>query len=91
MRSEIDKVQTSGEYFPSPSEVSLDKSLKSLPLSLVRFLSCLLDEKCLNKQSEFEDLSLDKKRKCAALAECLVSLQKRQSTPLSGFGTATAS
>ncbi|VDI22351.1 Hypothetical predicted protein [Mytilus galloprovincialis] len=74
LRQKMENVYISGDYYPANDEASLEMSEAMLPTSLISFITWLLDKKSFETFSSVSmDISHDIRRKCAALAECLVS------------------
>jgi hypothetical protein len=81
LRGSLHAVEISKDFYPSPSDLSHHRSLQLIPLSLMTFLSWLVDDNCFHIESDYNALSHDKARKCIAVAEMIISLNKNNFTP----------
>ena len=80
LKRDIENLEISTDKYPSSYETSLAASMQTMPSSLLKFLSWLLDEKAYHQEYGPNEMPIDKMRKCLAIAESMVSVSKNAFT-----------
>jgi hypothetical protein len=83
LRSSLQSLEMSNEYYPLASEVSITESCKFIPRCLLNFIVWLVNDSCFYQENNYEGTLNDILRKCISIAECVISLHKKQFTPFS--------
>ena len=83
LRSSLQSLEMSNEYYPLPSEVSITESCKCIPHCLFNVTVWLVNDSCFYQENNYEGISNDILQKCISIAECVISLHKTQFTPFS--------
>ena len=78
---DIEKVRIFKEHYPNSTEVSFESSLQSMPVSLVKLLSWITDEKAFSTCTVPSNIKTESVRKCLALTECIVATSRSIITP----------
>ena len=81
--SSLQSLEMSNEYYPLPSEISITESCKFIPHCLHYLIVWLINYSCFYQENNYEWISNDILRKCISIAECVISLHKKQFTPFS--------
>jgi fructose-specific phosphotransferase system component IIB len=77
LRSSLQSLEMSNEYYPLPSEVSITESCKFIPHCRLNFIVWLVNDSCFYQENNYEGISNDILRKCISIAECVISLHKK--------------
>ena len=64
LRSSLQSLEMSNEYYPLPSEVSITESCKFIPHCLLNFIVWLVNDSCFYQENNYEGISNDILRKC---------------------------
>ncbi|CAG2211736.1 unnamed protein product [Mytilus edulis] len=81
IQRDIDKVRIFKEHYPTSTEVSFENSLQSMPVSLVKLLSWITDEKAFSTCTVPSNIKTESVRKSLALTECIAATSRSILTP----------
>jgi hypothetical protein len=59
LRSSLQSLEMSNEYYPLPSEVSITESCKFIPHCLLNFIVWLVNDSCFYQENNYEGISND--------------------------------